>query len=76
MMARPCRELAIAHGPQFPAQDLLGHRDAIVLLINQLRAILLERGIIIDQGRRNPKRELEAMHPIKTSSAVTHGFAG
>src|SRR5271165_2844505 len=31
MMARPCRELAIAHGAQFPAQDLLGHRDAIVL---------------------------------------------
>ena len=31
MMARPRRELAIAHGAQFPAQDLLGHRDAIVL---------------------------------------------
>jgi hypothetical protein len=30
-MARPCRELAIAHSAQFPAQDLFGHRDAIFL---------------------------------------------
>lgn len=37
---------------------LVGERTA---LINQLRAILLERGIIIAQGRGNLERELEAM---------------
>jgi transposase len=37
---------------------LVGERTA---LINQLRAILLERGIVIAQGRRNLERELDAM---------------
>ena len=37
---------------------LVGERTA---LINQLRAILLERGIVIAQGRRNFERELDAM---------------
>jgi hypothetical protein len=27
-MARPCRELAVAHGAQFPTERLLGDRDA------------------------------------------------
>ena len=30
-MARPCRELAIAHGAQLPAERLLGDRDAELL---------------------------------------------
>jgi transposase len=37
---------------------LVGERTA---LINQLRAILLERGIVIAQGRCNFERELDAM---------------
>src|ERR1700726_4809639 len=37
---------------------LVGERTA---LINQLRAILLVRGIVIAQGRRNLERELDAM---------------
>ena len=37
---------------------LVGERTA---LINQLRAILLERGTVIAQGRRNLERELDAM---------------
>jgi transposase len=37
---------------------LVGERTA---LINQLRAILLERGIVIAQGRRNLERELDVM---------------
>jgi len=37
---------------------LVGERTA---LINQLRAILLERGIIIAKGRRNLERELDAL---------------
>jgi transposase len=36
----------------------MGERTA---LINQLRAILLERGIVIAKGRRNLERELDAM---------------
>ena len=28
VMARPCRELAVAHGAQFPTERLLGDRDA------------------------------------------------
>src|SRR5208283_1301847 len=31
MMALEFQKLAISHGLQFPVQDLLGHRDAIVL---------------------------------------------
>ena len=37
---------------------LVGERTA---LINQLRAILLERGIIVPQGRRKLQRQLAAM---------------
>jgi transposase len=39
-------------------RSAVGERTA---LINQLRAILLERGIVIAQGRRNLERELDAM---------------
>src|SRR4029077_1102480 len=31
VMARPCRELAVAHGAQLPAERLLGDRDAELL---------------------------------------------
>ena len=31
VMARPCEELAIAHGAQLPAERLLGDRDAELL---------------------------------------------
>ena len=37
---------------------LVGERTA---LINQLRGILLERGVVIARGRRNLERELDAM---------------
>jgi len=37
---------------------LVGERTA---LVNQLRAILFERGVVIAQGRRNLERELNAM---------------
>jgi hypothetical protein len=40
-------------------------------LINQLRAILLERGIVIAQGRRNLERELDAMLCEENGLAVS-----
>jgi hypothetical protein len=40
-------------------------------LINQLRAILLERGIAIAQGRRNLERELDAMLSKEDGLAVS-----
>jgi hypothetical protein len=33
-------------------------REVATALINQLRAILLERGIVVPQGRRNLEHEL------------------
>jgi hypothetical protein len=40
-------------------------------LINQLRAILLERGIVIAQGRRNFERELdEAARRVATIPGI------
>jgi transposase len=47
---------------------LVGERTA---LINQLRAILLERGIAIAQGRRNLERELDAMLSKEDGLAVS-----
>jgi transposase len=47
---------------------LVGERTA---LINQLRAILLERGIIFAQGRRNLERELDAMMCEEDGLAVS-----
>jgi transposase len=47
---------------------LVGERTA---LINQLRAILLERGIVIAQGRRNLERELDAMLSEEGGLAVS-----
>src|SRR5580704_16356406 len=50
---------------QLDMQTLHRARDRLVgkrtALINQLRAVLLERGIVIAQGRRNLERELDAM---------------
>src|ERR1700730_12606941 len=50
---------------QLDTQTLHRARDRLVgertALINQLRAILLERGTVIAQGRRNLERELDAM---------------
>ncbi|MFZ0495242.1 MAG: IS110 family transposase [Methylocella sp.] len=47
---------------------LVGERTA---LINQLRAILLERGTVIAQGRRNLERELDAMLREEQGLAVS-----
>ena len=47
---------------------LVGERTA---LINQLRAILLERGIIVAQGRRTLERELNAMLGDEEGLAVS-----
>jgi len=46
----------------------VGERTA---LINQLRAILLERGTVIAQGRRNLERELDAMLGEEEGLAVS-----
>jgi transposase len=40
-------------------------------LINQLRTILLERGIVIAQGRLNLERELDAMLSEEEGLAVS-----
>ncbi len=49
---------------QLDMQTLHRARDRVVgertALINQLHAILLERGVVIAQGRRNLERELDA----------------
>ena len=44
-------------------------------MINQLRAILLERGIVIAQGRRNLEHELDAMLCEEDGLAVSHDCA-
>jgi transposase len=53
-------------------ERLVGERTA---LINQLRASLLERGIVIAQGRRNLERELDAMLCEGTVSQSAHDCA-
>jgi transposase len=50
---------------------LVGERTA---LINQLRAILLERGLVIAQGRRNLERERDVIPCEARGLAVSAAF--
>ena len=68
MMARTSRELAIAHGPQFPAERLLGDRDP-EFLEQPLAKIddppahdpmdRRNRPALNDGGKRRPVRAIE-----------------
>ena len=71
------RFVQIKSEAQLDTQTLHRARDRLVgertALINQLRAILIERGIAMPQGRRKLEQRLAAMLDQATASATTLG---
>lgn len=68
------RFVELKSGEQLDMQTLRRSRDRLVAertaLINQLRAILLERGIIVAQGRRKFEQELVVLIDEKRGSGL------